>query len=81
MPDEQTFMTVAEVATVLRRHPLRVYALCADGTIPAVRLGRQWRIPRSAFARWLEVLDEQALAGTIAAPGRQIEAGAALASV
>ena len=80
MTNEEPLLTVAEVAAIVRAHPVRVYAMCADGTIPAIRIGKRVRIPRAAFSRWLEALNEQALAGTIAAPGRRIETGTALAS-
>lgn len=53
MANEQSFLTVPEVAAIIRAHPLRVYALCADGTIPSIRIGKRVRVPRAAFDQWV----------------------------
>lgn len=37
-------LTVQEVAAYLRVSRVTVWRWCRDGTIPAVRLGRNWRI-------------------------------------
>jgi excisionase family DNA binding protein len=38
--------TAAEVATLLRLHPVVVRAKCARGEFPAVKIsGNRWRIP------------------------------------
>ena len=61
--DEKPFLTVPEVARLIGASTERTYALISDGIVPGVRFGRRVRIPRRAFERWLEGLDEQALAG------------------
>lgn len=44
------FLTVAEVATLLRVSNMTVYRLVHSGELPAVRFGRSFRIPESAVA-------------------------------
>ena len=38
------FLTVAEVATMMRVSKMTVYRLVHEGTIPAVRVGRSFRV-------------------------------------
>ena len=45
---EMTFMTVAEVAAVMRVSKMTVYRLVPSGELPAVRVGRSFRVPESA---------------------------------
>lgn len=46
-------MTVDEVAEYLNLHPLTVRRLARDGEIPAVKVGRQWRIKRELLDKWI----------------------------
>lgn len=48
------YLTVAEVATLLRLSKMTVYRMCDEGTIASVRTGRgrSIRIPAAAFARY-----------------------------
>jgi excisionase family DNA binding protein len=41
---EQKFLTVAEVATVLRVSKMTVYRLCHSGELEFIRVGRSFRI-------------------------------------
>ena len=41
---EMTFMTVAEVAAVMRVSKMTVYRLVHSGELPAVRVGRSFRV-------------------------------------
>lgn len=56
---DEEFLTTDEVARRLRVHPTtilrRLGALGGDdpARIPAVRVGRVWRIPRREFEEWL----------------------------
>jgi hypothetical protein len=56
---EEEFLTTDEVARRLRVHPttiLRRLGAADDpdpSRIPAVRVGRVWRIPRKDFEEWL----------------------------
>lgn len=55
------FMTVAEVADVLRVSKMTVYRLVHSGEMPAVRFGRSFRVPEEAVAQYLKgaVVDGQ----------------------
>jgi excisionase family DNA binding protein len=59
-PDKQRAVyTVVEVAQLLSLSRGTAYALVRDGTIPALRLGNRWVIPRARFHAWLGRLDEE----------------------
>lgn len=47
------FLTVAEVATVMRVSKMTVYRLVHAGTLPAVQVGRSFRIPEAAVHDYL----------------------------
>jgi excisionase family DNA binding protein len=47
----EKLLTVAEVAAELRLDPRTVRGWCRKRRLPALRVGGQWRIPRS----WLEM--------------------------
>lgn len=49
---ERRTVSVAEVGAALGLHPNTVYLAIARGDVPAVKLGRQYLIPRN----WLEAL-------------------------
>lgn len=51
---EPTFLTVAEVADVVRVSRMTVYRMVHSGELPAVRVGRSFRVPRSAVDQMLE---------------------------
>lgn len=46
-PANATYLNVAEVATLFRICPKTVRRWIAAGTLPATRLGRDWRIART----------------------------------
>ncbi|MCU1597505.1 MAG: hypothetical protein QOK08_2040 [Actinomycetota bacterium] len=48
------FLTVAEVAEMMRVSNMTVYRLVHSGELPAVRFGRSFRIPESAVAAVIE---------------------------
>lgn len=52
MPDVQDvrFLTVAEVAEIMRVSKMTVYRLVHAGELPAIRFGRSYRVPESAVA-------------------------------
>ena len=47
------FLTVAEVATVMRVSKMTVYRLVHAGTLPALQVGRSFRIPEQAVHDYL----------------------------
>jgi excisionase family DNA binding protein len=50
---EVRFLTVAEVATVMRVSKMTVYRLVHAGTLPAIQVGRSFRIPEQAVQDYL----------------------------
>lgn len=47
------FFTVAEVAAVMRVSRMTVYRLVHSGELPAVRVGRSFRVPQRAVDDYL----------------------------
>ena len=47
------FLTVAEGATMMRVSKMTVYRLVHSGEMPAVRVGRSFRVPESAVEHFL----------------------------
>jgi excisionase family DNA binding protein len=57
-PDERPlsevkFLTVAEVASVMRVSKMTVYRLVHSGHLPAIRVGRSFRVPENAVHEYL----------------------------
>ena len=50
------FLTVAEVADLMRVSRMTVYRLVHSGELPAIRFGRSFRVPESAVSAALEKL-------------------------
>jgi excisionase family DNA binding protein len=50
---EYEFLTTDDVLGYLRINARTVYRLIKNGDIPAVRIGRQWRIRRCDLDSWL----------------------------
>ncbi|MEY9859000.1 excisionase family DNA binding protein [Catenulispora sp. EB89] len=50
---EVKFLTVAEVAQVMRVSKMTVYRLVHSGELPAVRVGRSFRVPEQAVQEYL----------------------------
>ncbi|TDL37413.1 helix-turn-helix domain-containing protein [Arthrobacter nitrophenolicus] len=48
------FLTVAEVAQVMRVSKMTVYRLVHSGEMPAVRFGRSYRVPENAVEQYLK---------------------------
>ncbi|MEA9984743.1 MULTISPECIES: helix-turn-helix domain-containing protein [Subtercola] len=44
------FLTVAEVADMMRVSKMTVYRLVHSGELPAIRFGRSFRVPETAVA-------------------------------
>jgi excisionase family DNA binding protein len=49
--DHVKFLTVAEVAEMMRVSKMTVYRLVHAGELPAIRFGRSFRVPESAVAQ------------------------------
>lgn len=50
---EMKFLTVAEVAAVMRVSRMTVYRLVHSGELPAVRVGRSFRVPERVVHDYL----------------------------
>jgi excisionase family DNA binding protein len=50
---EVKFLTVAEVAAVMRVSKMTVYRMVHAGELPAVRVGRSFRVPEKAVHDYL----------------------------
>ncbi|MGV3733127.1 MAG: helix-turn-helix domain-containing protein [Microcella sp.] len=48
------FLTVAEVADMMRVSTMTVYRMVHAGELPAIRFGRSFRIPESAVVTAIE---------------------------
>ncbi len=46
---KSTLMTIEEAAQYLRLHPSTVYRLVRLSKLPAVKVGKQWRLDRGAL--------------------------------
>lgn len=51
---EVRFLTVAEVAAIMRVSKMTVYRLVHAGDLPAVRVGRSFRVPERAVHEYLQ---------------------------
>ncbi|OJY37599.1 MAG: transcriptional regulator [Pseudonocardia sp. 73-21] len=47
------FLTVAEVAAMMRVSKMTVYRLVHGGDLPAARVGRSFRVPKGAVEEYL----------------------------
>ena len=52
--DDLSFLTVAEVAEVMRVSRMTVYRMVHAGELPAVRFGRSFRVPESAVLKAIQ---------------------------
>jgi excisionase family DNA binding protein len=50
---EVRFLTVDEVASIMRVSKMTVYRLVHAGDLPAVRVGRSFRVPEAEVHRYL----------------------------
>ncbi|AWB83282.1 helix-turn-helix domain-containing protein [Corynebacterium liangguodongii] len=52
--DKGKFLTVAEVAEIMRVSKMTVYRLVHAGDLPAVRVGRSFRVNERAVSEYLD---------------------------
>lgn len=57
--DEPTFPSVRALAKELNIGYQTCYAGLRDKTIPGIRIGKRWILPRAAIAKWLEQAGNQ----------------------
>jgi excisionase family DNA binding protein len=68
--DKESFppiMTIAQVSRYLGLHELTVRRLAREGAIPALKLGRQWRVKRDLLEKWIENRSLDNLGATVEA--------------
>ena len=53
---EVRFLTVAEVASIMRVSKMTVYRMVHAGELPAIRVGRSFRVPEDAVHNYLRTL-------------------------
>lgn len=53
IPDDEPLLTVAEVSRALRVSKMTIYRLIDAGELPALRIGRSFRVPESAYRAYL----------------------------
>jgi excisionase family DNA binding protein len=58
-----TWLTVAQVAEYLQLSRAKVYELARAGTIPAARVGNQWRFDQEKVDEWLRAQGTSGSAG------------------
>lgn len=50
---EVQFLTVAEVASIMRVSKMTVYRMVHAGDLPAIRVGRSFRVPEDEVHKYL----------------------------
>jgi excisionase family DNA binding protein len=70
LPTDDTFLTTEEVLEYLNVNLRTVYRLIKAGSIPAVRVGRQWRFRKRDIDKWLEGQRHSDIKGTGTARSR-----------
>ena len=53
MPEKARFLTPAEVADMLRVSTMTVYRLIKAGDIPALKVGKSYRLREDDVDRWI----------------------------
>lgn len=53
MNEMNQLMTIEEVAAYMRVSRFTVYRLAKDRSMPATRIGRQWRFQKEEIDRWM----------------------------
>jgi len=48
----EEIMTLEEVAKYLKVKPQTIYTWSKEGTIPAAKMGKEWRFRKSVIDRW-----------------------------
>lgn len=80
VPDQDALLTVDEVAEYLGVGPVTIYRWCREGRLPCAKLGKSWRIRRSALSAFLSESEEhqslvRRLGGFITVPDRILAFG------
>lgn len=68
--ERMRYLTVAEVAELMRLSRMTVYRLVHGGELPAVRVGRSFRVPQDALDAYLRDHSVEGLADESRDEGR-----------
>jgi two-component system, cell cycle sensor histidine kinase and response regulator CckA len=71
LPTDESFLTTEEVLAYLNVNLRTVYRLIKAGSIPAVRVGRQWRFRKRDLDKWLESQRHGDAKATTVTPARR----------
>ena len=52
--DDATYQSVTELAKELKLGLSNTYRGLSDGTIPGIRIGNRWVLPKAAIREWLK---------------------------
>ncbi len=52
-PQRTQIMTLQELARYLGVHPITIYRLLKESSIPAIKIGGQWRFKKDVLDEWL----------------------------
>lgn len=58
MPTSTTYLTTRDVQDLIRVDKSTIYRMAESGTLPAVKVGRQWRFPADEIEQWLNGRDQ-----------------------
>lgn len=53
MKTSQTYLTTKDVQDLIRVDKSTIYRMAEAGSLPAIKVGRQWRFPADGIERWL----------------------------
>jgi excisionase family DNA binding protein len=53
MEIDHEILTVKEICDLLQVHQTTLYKLVREGSIPAFRIGTEWRFRRDLIERWM----------------------------
>ena len=54
-----TYLTARDVQELIRVDRSTIYRMAESGRLPAIKVGRQWRFPRSAIHEWLGTSNDE----------------------
>lgn len=63
-------LTIAEVSELLRLTPQTIYKMIKSSSLPAVRVGSQWRIPEERIHEWIRNQSQTPVGFNAASEGR-----------
>jgi excisionase family DNA binding protein len=53
MDNSETYLTPEEVAKILKVKKITIYRMCRSGKLPAIKIGKVWRVKGSKLNEFL----------------------------